>query len=116
MNYKEEYRRWLESPALSDAERAELSALSDEKEIESRFTGLLSFGTAGLRGEMETGLARMNRHVVRHATQAFAEVVIESGSDAAEKGIVVCCDCRNHSREFAVEAACVAAGNGIKVL
>lgn len=37
-NYKEEYQRWLDSPALSEAEWEELNSIAnDEKEIESRF-------------------------------------------------------------------------------
>ena len=50
-NYMEEYQRWLDSPALSNAEWEELNAIRDDKkEIESRFFAPLEFGTAGLRG------------------------------------------------------------------
>ena len=71
-NYMEEYQRWLDSPALSNAEWEELNAIRDDKkEIESRFFAPLEFGTAGLRGEMALGCRRMNIHVIRHATQAF---------------------------------------------
>ena len=116
MDYKEQYQRWLESPALSQEEKAELTAIAgDEKEIESRFFSQLSFGTAGLRGTMGVGLYRMNVHVVRHATQAFAQVILEEGPQAAAKGIAVCYDCRNNSDTFAREAACVMAANGIPV-
>ena len=116
MDYKEQYQRWLESPALSQEEKAELTAIAgDEKEIESRFFSQLSFGTAGLRGTMGVGLYRMNVHVVRHATQAFAQVILEEGPEAAAKGVAVCYDCRNNSELFAREAACVMAANGIPV-
>ena len=116
MSYKETYQHWLDSPALSPEEHAELAAIAgDEKEIESRFFGPLEFGTAGLRGVMGVGLNRMNVHVIRHATQAFAEVVLAEGPQAAARGVAICYDCRNHSREFARAAACVMAGNGIPV-
>ena len=116
MDYKAQYQRWMESPALSQEEKAELTAIAgDEKEIESRFFSQLSFGTAGLRGTMGVGLYRMNVHVVRHATQAFAQVILEEGPQAAAKGIAVCYDCRNNSDTFAREAACVMAANGIPV-
>ena len=73
MDYMKEYELWLGSDALSDTEKAELEAIrNDPKEIESRFFDQLSFGTAGLRGIMGVGLYRMNVHVIRHATQAFA--------------------------------------------
>ena len=116
MAYMETYQKWLASPALSEAEKAELRSIAnDPKEIESRFFGPLEFGTAGLRGTMAVGLNRMNIHVIRHATQAFAEVIKAEGQEAMDRGVVVCFDCRNHSQEFARETACVMAGNGIKV-
>ncbi len=114
MSYRENYEKWLHSPALSAAEKAELESIQgDEKEIESRFFDQLSFGTAGLRGTMGVGLYRMNVHVVRHATQAFAQVILEEGAEAAARGVAVCFDCRNNSDVFAREAACVMAANGI---
>ena len=116
MDYKQTYQHWLQSPALSEAEKAELAAISgDDKEIESRFFSQLEFGTAGLRGTMGVGLYRMNVHVIRHATQAFAQVILEEGPEAVKRGVSVCFDCRNNSDIFAREAACVMAGNGIPV-
>ena len=114
MDFMKEYEKWLSSPALSDQEKAELEAIrGDEKEIESRFYDQLAFGTAGLRGTMGVGLNRMNIHVIRHATQAFAQVILEEGPEAVKRGVAVCFDCRNNSDLFAREAACVMAGNGI---
>ena len=115
-NYKDEYQLWLDSPALSEAEWAELNAIADdEKEIESRFFAPLEFGTAGLRGTMKLGLHQMNVHVIRHATQAFANVIKAEGAEAMSKGIAICFDCRNNSELFAREAACVMVANGIHV-
>ena len=114
MSYKDEYQHWLDSPALSTAEWEELKSIeNNEKEIESRFFAPLEFGTAGLRGEMALGLRRMNIHVIRHATQAFAEVIKAEGEEACRKGVVVCYDCRINSEVFAREAASVMAANGI---
>ena len=116
MDFMKEYEKWLSSPALSADEKAELEAIqNDPKEIESRFFDQLAFGTAGLRGTMGVGLYRMNVHVIRHATQAFAEVVLAEGPEAVKRGVAVCFDCRNNSDIFARESACVMAGNGIPV-
>ena len=116
MSYKDTYDAWLNSPALSAEEKAELEAIqNDEKEIEGRFFDQLSVGTAGLRGTMGVGLYRMNVHVIRHATQAFAQVVLEEGPEAVARGVAICFDCRNNSDVFAREAACVMAANGIPV-
>ena len=84
--FMEEYQRWLDSPALSEQEWAELNAISgDEKEIRERFYAPLEFGTAGLRGTMKTGLHNMNIHIIRHATQAFADVICAEGETAKKK-------------------------------
>ena len=116
MDFMKEYEQWLASEALSAEEKAELEAIrGDAKEIESRFFDQLSFGTAGLRGTMGVGLYRMNVHVIRHATQAFAEVILAEGPESVARGVAVCFDCRNNSDTFAREAACVLAGNGIPV-
>ena len=116
MDFMKEYEKWLASPALSDAERAELEAIrNDPKEIESRFYGPLEFGTAGLRGTMYTGLHNMNIHVIRWATQGFADVITAEGEEGKRRGVAICMDCRNHSMEFARAAAEVCAANGIHV-
>ena len=116
MSYQAQYERWLHSPALSQPEKDELAALShNADEIEDRFFSLLQFGTAGLRGVMGVGLRRMNVHVIRHATQAFANVILAEGKAFAAQGVAICYDCRVHSQEFARAAAEVMAGNGIPV-
>ena len=116
MSYQAQYERWLHSPALSQPEKDELAALSHNAgEIEDRFFSLLQFGTAGLRGVMGVGLRRMNVHVIRHATQAFANVILAEGKAFAAQGVAICYDCRVHSQEFAQAAAEVMAGNGIPV-
>ena len=115
-SYKEEYQRWLDSPALSESEWAELNSIADdEKEIENRFFAPLSFGTAGLRGTMKLGLHHMNVHIIRHVTQAFANVIVAEGQEAMDKGIAIAHDCRLNGHDFAKEAACIMAANGIRV-
>ncbi len=114
MTAQESYNLWLNSPALNEEERAELLAIqNDPKEIEERFFAPLAFGTAGLRGVMQTGLYRMNRHIVRRTTQALAELVVAEGG--AKKGVAICYDTRNNSEFFAREAALVMAANGVSV-
>jgi len=114
MGYLEQYNAWLHSPSLSEAEKDELRAIAgDEKEIESRFFSMLEFGTGGLRGTMAVGLFRMNIHVVRHTTQALAELVLAEPGD--DKTVAICYDSRRNSADFARAAACVIAGNGINV-
>ena len=116
MDFMKEYEKWLASPALNEQEHAELESIrDDEKEIRERFYGPLEFGTAGLRGTMKVGLHQMNIHVIRWATQGFANVICAEGEEAKRRGVALCMDCRNHSMEFARAAAEVCAANGIHV-
>ena len=116
IDYMKEFRHWMDSPALNETEWNELNTITEnEEEIKSRFFAPLEFGTAGLRGTMGLGINRMNKHVVKHATQAFADVITAEGLEVAQKGIVICYDCRHFSEEFACEAAGVMAANGIPV-
>jgi phosphomannomutase len=83
------------------------------EELRDRFSDRLHFGTAGLRGVVAAGPNRMNRAVVRAATAAVAGWL--AGTGAAGSGVVVGCDARHRSAEFAEEAAGVLAGAGIAV-
>src|SRR5580704_520235 len=83
-------------------------------ELRDRFADRLHFGTAGLRGVVAAGPNRMNRAVVRAATAAVASWLLGPGS-AAPGSVVVGCDARHRSAEFAGEVAGVLAGAGIAV-
>jgi phosphomannomutase len=98
--------------------RAELAALleaGDGAAVRARFERPLSFGTAGLRGALGAGPARMNRLVVRATTSGVAQWVLGQGAEAARRGIVVGRDSRHGSDEFARDVAAVASGAGVAV-
>lgn len=115
MDYMDEYNRWLEELSPTDPLYKELVSIKDVKtEIEDRFYKDMSFGTAGLRGKTGAGTNRMNRLTVGRATQGIAELILEEGQAACEKGVVIAHDPRHFSREFSVLAACIFAANGIK--
>lgn len=116
MDFLAEYERWLASDALTAEEHAELEAIrGDEEQIKDRFFAPLSFGTAGLRGILGTGLYRMNRFTVGAATQGLANLIQENGAQAMQRGVAVAYDSRHFSPEFARQAACILAANGIQV-
>lgn len=113
-NYRETFEYWKNDPFFDDATRTELAALTDEREIEDRFYRDLEFGTGGLRGVMGAGTNRMNRYTVRRATTGFAQFLFDTYGDAAKtRGVAIAFDSRNHSREFAREAALTMAAAGI---
>ncbi len=96
---------------VADAGATDAGAIG---ELRDRFADRLHFGTAGLRGVVAAGPNRMNRAVVRAATAAVASWLLGPGS-AAPGSVVVGCDARHRSAEFAGEVAGVLAGAGIAV-
>lgn len=114
MDYKTEYKRWLQCEDTDPELKQELSSLTDEKDIEDRFYRSLEFGTAGLRGIIGAGTNRMNVHIVRQATKALADY-INSIDEKDGSGVAIAYDSRRKSELFAKEAALVLCENGIKV-
>jgi len=115
VNFQERYRLWSENPYFDEETRQELGQITDSQEIEDRFYTDLEFGTGGLRGIIAAGTNRMNKYVIRKATQGLAECVCDHGLEGMKRGVVIAYDSRKYSPEFALEAALVLAQNGIKV-
>lgn len=87
-------------------------------ELHSAFGSRLSFGTAGLRGAIGTGPARMNRVVVSQTSAGFAAYLQDRaarGQTPAPPSIVIGYDGRVNSEVFAKDAAEIMAGAGIRV-
>ena len=101
------------------ATRAELLALwqrGDEGGLRDRFDHPLTFGTAGLRGEMGAGPGRMNRLVVRKTTVGLAKYLLDLAGHHRGRvpSIVVGHDARHGSAEFADDTVRVAAASGVR--
>ena len=112
-NYQQYYEEWLNSSLLSKEEKEELLAVKDnDNAIKDRFYRDLEFGTGGLRGVMEVGTNRMNRFIIRRATQGLANYLIKKHQSPS---VAIAYDSRNHSDEFARETAATLASNGVKV-
>jgi len=110
----EQYRLWSQDPYFDEATRAELQALAgDSAAIEDRFYQMLAFGTGGLRGVIGAGTNRMNRYMVRLASQALADCIRPLGEAAMARGVVIAHDSRRYSPDFALEAALTLAANGV---
>ena len=67
--------------------RAEAGDETARRELTDRFSGSLEFGTAGLRGRVEAGLARMNRLVVMTATWALGTHLLEKDLQVDRRGV-----------------------------
>lgn len=107
------YNEWLEDHQIDELTKEELRAIAgNDKEIEDRFYRELEFGTGGLRGVIGAGTNRMNVYTIARATQGLAAHLLQTGGE--QPAVVIAYDSRNQSPEFALEAAQVLAGNGIK--
>jgi len=96
---------------------AELQALldaDDEPELADRFSGHLTFGTAGLRGPIRPGPNGMNRTVVRRAAAGLAAWLLDHGHGG--QPVVVGFDGRHGSLDFARDSAAIFAATGFEAL
>jgi phosphomannomutase len=111
-------RAWIaDDPDSGD--RAELAGLLEAGDLDGlaeRFGRPLTFGTAGIRGPMGAGPARMNRATVRRITAGLARYLATAVPGAAGRPVVIGFDARRRSRQFADEAASVLTGSGVRVL
>lgn len=113
----ERVRAWIvdDPDPQSRDELARLLAANEWDALRERFDSELAFGTAGLRGEMGAGPARINRASVARATAGLCQYLREVIPDACARGLCVGFDGRHMSLQLAEETAQVAAGLGLCV-
>ncbi len=118
-----EARAWIADDP-DPATRAELeavvaaSAAGDEvagADLADRFTGFLEFGTAGLRGTLGAGPARMNRVVVLRAAAGLT-AYLQAQHGRRDVTVVVGYDARHDSDVFARDTAAVVTAAGGRAL
>ena len=83
-------------------------------ELTDAFAGPLTFGTAGLRGPLGAGPARMNRVVVARAAAGLAAYLLAYGHAGGR--VIVGYDARYNSDVFAADTAEILAGAGLRPL
>jgi phosphomannomutase len=107
-------RAWLaEDPDPETREElADILDRGDFAALTDRFGAHLTFGTAGLRGELGAGPNRMNRVVVMRAAGGLAAYL--RARDGAS--VVVGYDARRNSDRFARDTAAVLTGAGLRAL
>ena len=94
--------------AAGDAEAA--------ADLADRMSGLLEFGTAGLRGALGAGPNRMNRSVVIRAAAGLTAYLKDEGRAGEAPTVVVGYDARYNSDVFARDTAAVVVAAGGRAL
>ncbi len=109
-------RAWVESDPDPES-RAELTQLieAESPDLVERMGPELQFGTAGLRGVVGAGRARMNRAVVMRAARGVADYVRDRVLDGRTLPIVVGRDARLTSDRFMRDTIDVLVGAGLNV-
>ncbi|NLW06327.1 MAG: phospho-sugar mutase [Pseudomonadaceae bacterium] len=88
-------------------------------ELEDAFSGLLEFGTAGLRGRLGPGPNRMNRLVTAYAAAGigdYLQQLARLGTVFVSKTVLIGYDARHKSADFARDSAEILGGLGFHVL
>lgn len=122
MNLIERAQQWVDhdpdtvtAEELGSLVRAAREGDQDaELELARAMNGPLQFGTAGLRGEIGAGESRMNLAVVIRATAGLCAVLLKHAPRTPR--VVIGCDARYGSVDFAHAAARVASAAGCEVL
>ena len=104
-----EYNRWLK---IEDRHINEKLKSMSKEQIETAFNGSISFGTAGLRGIMELGTARINEVNVCK----LANAVLQYFQKKKLSSIVIGYDTRHNSKTYAKIFAKILANGGVNVL
>jgi phosphomannomutase len=94
------------SVVIESARGGDMAAVDD---LRDRFSGLLEFGTAGLRGELGAGPHRMNQSVVIRAAAGLAAYLQGQGK---QPSVVIGYDARHNSDVFARDTAAVVTAVG----
>lgn len=108
----ENYNRWLNSPLVSENDKAILRSMNQE-EIDDAFYKDIEFGTAGMRGIIGPGTNRMNIFTIKKACIGYARFLLSKYTNARVRGVAISHDNRHMSREFAIECANIINDMGI---
>ena len=85
---------------FNEHDRSQIQGLldsGDEAELEACMLPRISFGTSGLRGQMQAGFARMNDLTVFQASLGLRDYVFQTVPDAKNRGIVSTRETANYS-------------------
>jgi len=106
------YSLWINHINNDKLLKSDNLLIKNDNDINDRFFTELEFGTGGLRGELGLGPNRINKYVVRRATQGLCDYLLTNYKNPS---VAIAFDSRNYSKEFAIEAMNTFATYNIKV-
>lgn len=104
------YKEWLNSDVITKGDKNKLKKMN-KKEKEEAFYTDLEFGTAGIRGIMGLGTAKINKYTIGKVTVGFANYINKKYKNGS---VVIAYDTRKNSYDFAMQAALILNYNNIK--
>ncbi|CAG8649713.1 13569_t:CDS:10 [Rhizophagus irregularis] len=105
----------LDKNPTTRSEIEKLYADQNIDELEKRLRNRISFGTAGLRSNMEAGFSRMNDLTVIQASQGLCMYLLDTLPASVSKGVVIGHDHRHNSERFARLTAAIFITKGFTV-
>ena len=74
-------------------------------DLMDKFYRVVIFGTDGIRGTMDIGTNRLNKYMIRWASQAYAQYLLKHKADKVQQGVALAYDSRHNSDDFVKETA-----------
>ena len=107
----ENYKKWLSDKYITNSDKRKIKLMSKKNKEES-FYKELEFGTAGIRGIMGLGSAKINKYTIGRVTLGLSNYL---NKKYKEPSVVISYDTRHNSKDFALLSALILNYNNIKV-
>lgn len=107
---EESYKLWITDKNISLSDKRKIKKMSKSKKEESFYKNL-EFGTAGIRGIMGLGSAKINKYTISKITKGLANFLNKKYKNPS---VVIAYDTRHNSKDYALLSALILNKNNIK--
>lgn len=108
--FEENYKLWINDKSISFSDKNKIKCMSKKAKTEAFYKNL-EFGTAGIRGIMGLGSAKINKYTISKITKGFANYLNKKYKNPS---VVIAYDTRHNSKDYAILSALILNYNNIK--